>query len=45
VTYHAPQTKYWRNIITDSLMRVVEFMGSSGYRLRASGQRLLVRSL
>src|ERR671912_485889 len=22
VTYHAPQTKYWRNIITDSFNRV-----------------------
>src|SRR4051812_20070678 len=25
VTYHAPQTKYWRNIIADSLIRVAEF--------------------
>ena len=26
VTYHAPQTKYSRNIITDSLIRIVEFI-------------------
>ena len=26
VTYHDPQTKYWRNMSTDSLTRVAAFM-------------------
>ena len=26
VTYHAPQTKYSRNIIAESLIRIVEFI-------------------
>ena len=34
VTYQAPQTKYWRNIITDSFRRVVEFMWIRRCRLK-----------
>jgi hypothetical protein len=30
VTYQAPQTKYWRNIITESLRRVERFITSPG---------------
>src|SRR3954471_9175129 len=44
VTYHAPHTKYWRNIRTDSLTRVdvvnVLFCLSSHFRLQTSDFKL-----
>jgi hypothetical protein len=40
VTYHAPQTKYSRNIIAESLIRIVEFIDSSVFGATKVGLRL-----
>src|SRR5947199_8083641 len=37
VTYHAPHTKYCRNIIADSFTRVVWVITLSGFRVQGSG--------
>jgi hypothetical protein len=41
VTYHAPQTKYSRNIMTDSLVKITGFIGVGKaeeiYRVKQNG--------
>src|SRR5882672_8086461 len=37
VTYHAPHTKYCRNIIVDSFARVLGVIAASGFRVQGSG--------